>query len=99
MHRRLDGWCDPEAVFRALYAGHEHAIWLDSARRGPGVARFSFIGAPDGPLGQVVRYDVATGALVVERGGTREVLAEPVLDYCRRELARLRSPPARARRG
>src|SRR3954452_4375913 len=54
----LEAWCEPEAVFGALYAGHDHALWLDSSRAGAGVARFSFIGAPAGPLGQVVRYDV-----------------------------------------
>ena len=54
-----------------------------------GLARFSFMGAPDGPLGQVVRYDVATHTLTVERRSTRA--ARGVLDYCERELARLRA--------
>jgi para-aminobenzoate synthetase len=91
VHRRLDVWCEPDAAFGALFANHEHAIWLDSARNPPGVGRFSFLGAPDGPLGQVVRYDVATGTLRVDRAGTRAVLSESVLDYCRRELERLRT--------
>src|SRR5215207_1011969 len=90
-HRRLESWCEPEAVFGALYADHDHAIWLDSATAGPGLARFSFVGAPDGPLGQVVRYDVETGALVVERASGRELRTASVLDYCRDQLARLRS--------
>ena len=50
----LDTWCDPEAAFVALYGDREHAVWLDSSRVEPGLARFSFMGAPDGPLGQVV---------------------------------------------
>jgi para-aminobenzoate synthetase len=90
-HRRLEAWCEPEAVFRALYAEREHAIWLDSARAGPGVARFSYVGAPDGPLGHVVRYDVESGTLIVDRASGREVLTVSVLDYCRDELARLRT--------
>jgi para-aminobenzoate synthetase len=90
-HRRLESWCEPEAVFRALYVERDHAIWLDSARAGPGVARFSFLGAPDGPLGQVVRYDIETRTLVVDRASGREVRAMGVLDYCRAELARLRT--------
>ena len=49
------------------------------------------MGAPDGPLGQVVRYDVASRALTVERADGREQLHESVLDYCERELARLRA--------
>jgi para-aminobenzoate synthetase len=88
--RRLDAWCEPEAVFGALYADHDHAVWLDSSRAGAGVARFSFIGAPDGPLGQVVRYDAGARTVVVERASGTEVRVESVLDHCRRELERLR---------
>jgi para-aminobenzoate synthetase len=90
-HRRLETWCEPEAVFADLYAGHDHAIWLDSATAGPGKGRFSFVGAPDGPLGEVVRYDVETRALTVERTSGRELRTTNVLDYCRDRLARLRT--------
>ncbi|MEZ0293480.1 MAG: aminodeoxychorismate synthase component I [Solirubrobacteraceae bacterium] len=90
-HRTLPAWRDPEAVFVALYGDRDHAVWLDSARAEPGLARFSFMGAPDGPLGQVVRYDVATGVLSVDRAGEREELRESVLGYCERELSRLRA--------
>jgi para-aminobenzoate synthetase len=90
-HRALAAWRDPEAVFVALYGDRDHAVWLDSARAEPGLARFSFMGAPDGPLGQVVRYDVATGVLTVERGGRREERHESVFDYTKRELTRLRA--------
>ncbi|HWH92947.1 MAG TPA: chorismate-binding protein, partial [Baekduia sp.] len=88
--RRLEAWCEPDAVFGALYAGHEHVAWLDSSRVGAGVARFSFIGAPDGPLGQVVRYDAGAQRVAVERASGREVRHESVFDYCRRELEQLR---------
>src|ERR671914_2764358 len=90
-HRSLETWCDPEVAFVALYGDRGHAVWLDSSRVEPGLARFSFMGAPDGPLGHVVRYDVATRALTIERAGGREELRESVLDYCERELARLRA--------
>jgi para-aminobenzoate synthetase len=90
-HRTLERWCDPEAVFVALCGDRKHAAWLDSSRAEPGLARFSFIGVPDGPLGQVVRYDVATQMLTVDRAGESEQRHESVLDYCRRELARLRA--------
>jgi para-aminobenzoate synthetase len=86
-HRTLATWCDPEAVFVQLYGDRDHAVWLDSARAEPGLARFSFMGAPDGPLGQVVTYDVASGVLTVN--GARH--HESVFDYCKRELARLRA--------
>src|SRR3954453_4794052 len=87
IHHRTIAWCDPEAAFVALYGDHAHAVWLDSARAEPGLARFSFMGAPDGPLGQVVRYDVATQTLTV--GAQR--FQESVFDYCERELKRLRA--------
>jgi para-aminobenzoate synthetase len=88
-HRSLETWCDPEAAFVHLYGDRDHAVWLDSSRVEPGLARFSFMGAPDGPLGQVVRYDVATGTLTIDGASGREELRESVLDYCERELARL----------
>jgi para-aminobenzoate synthetase len=89
--RRLEAWCEPEAVFADLYAEHDHAVWLDSSRTGAGVARFSYIGAPDGPLGQVVRYDVGARTVVLEGASGREARGESVLDHCRRELGRLRA--------
>src|SRR5215208_6369718 len=92
VHRRtLETWCDPETAFVALFGDREHAVWLDSSRVEPGLARFSFMGAPDGPLGQIVRYGVAERALTIERASGREVLRESVLDYCERELERLRA--------
>jgi para-aminobenzoate synthetase len=90
-HRTLETWCDPEVAFVAVYGDREHAVWLDSSRAEPGLARFSFMGAPDGPLGHAVRYDVATRGLTVERAAGREELRERILDYCERELARLRA--------
>ncbi len=90
-HRTLDAWCDPEAAFVALYGAREHAVWLDSSRVERRLARFSFMGAPEGPLGQIVRYDVADGLLTVQRTDGREELRESVLHYCERELARLRA--------
>jgi para-aminobenzoate synthetase len=84
-HRALSKWCDPEAAFVSLYGDREHAVWLDSARVEPGLSRFSYMGAPDGPLGQVVRYDVATHTLTVN-GTPRH---GDLFEYCRRELERL----------
>jgi para-aminobenzoate synthetase len=86
-HRMLDSWCDPEAAFAGLYGDREHAVWLDSSRAERGLARFSFIGVPDGPLGRTVRYDVPTGTLTID-GARRQ---ESVFDYLERELARLRA--------
>jgi len=76
--RLVEAWCEPEAVFAELYAGHDHVVWLDSARAGAGIARFSFIAAPEGPLGHVLRHDVGAHA-------------DSVFDRVRRGLARVRA--------
>jgi para-aminobenzoate synthetase len=90
-HVRLDGAVDAEAAFAALLGERRHAVWLDSARTGPGIARFSYLGWPGGRLGRVLRYDVAAGRLAIERRGTHGVRDESVLAYCARELERLRA--------
>jgi para-aminobenzoate synthetase len=90
-HRTIEAWRDPEAAFVALYGDHDRAVWLDSSRAEAGLSRFSFMGAPDGPLGQLVSYDVATRTLTVDRAARRETLRESVLDYCEREVKRLRA--------
>src|SRR5215204_1452711 len=90
LHRALTTWCDPEAAFVALYGDRDHAVWLDSARVEPGLARFSFMGAPHAPLGQVVRYAVATPSLTIDGAGGGEGLREGVFSCGERELARLR---------
>jgi len=91
VHRRLAGAVDAEATFVTLFGDRTNAVWLDSARVEPGAARFSYLAAPDGPLGEVVRYDSEAGWLAVERtaGGERERRRESVFDHCRRELSRL----------
>jgi para-aminobenzoate synthetase len=88
-HRRLGGAVDAEAAFAALLGGRRDAVWLDSSRAEPGVARFSFLGWAGGALGRVVRHDVATGRTIVERDGTREERHESVLAYVERELGAL----------
>ncbi|MEA2246572.1 MAG: para-aminobenzoate synthetase, partial [Solirubrobacteraceae bacterium] len=88
-HRRLDSAVDAEAAYAALLGERRDAIWLDSSRAEPGVARFSFLGWPGGALGRVVLYDAASGTTSVERGGAREERDESVLAYVASELDRL----------
>ncbi len=98
-HRTLETWCDPEAAFVALYGERDHAVWLDSSRADPGLARFSFIGAPDGPLGQVVSYDVASRVVTVDaRGRARRAARErPRVLPARARAAARRRPRAAVR--
>jgi para-aminobenzoate synthetase len=90
-HRIADAWTEPEDVFCAMFAARRSVAWLDSAHTGGGLARFSFIGVPDGPLGHVVRYRAADGALTVEGPGGPETRCEPVLEHLERRLRDLRA--------
>ncbi len=91
-HLRLGEWCEPETVFAQRFGDHEYAIWLDSARAEPGLARFSFICTADGPLGQVVSADSAVQTVrVVQADGRATEKSGSIFDYCSAELQRLRA--------
>ncbi|WP_328824172.1 chorismate-binding protein [Verrucosispora sioxanthis] len=76
-HRRLPGVAprnappqqpatvDPEWVFQRIAGDRPYAFWLDSSRVVPGVSRFSFLGHPGGPDGEVLRYVSTTGTVEV----------------------------------
>ncbi len=88
--KRLDTLFDTERAFVNLYGEHETAFWLDSSKVDER-ARFSFMGAADGPLGATIRYDVAGGELRVKRAaGDEELLTESIFDYLSREMRRVR---------
>ncbi len=63
----VDREVDAEAVFGELYADHEEAFWFDSSLVESGRARFSFLGAPDGPLGESLTYRVGSGFVSARR--------------------------------
>ncbi|MGN6189231.1 MAG: aminodeoxychorismate synthase component I [Conexibacter sp.] len=87
--KRLDALVDSERAFVHLYGDAENAFWLDSSRLDER-ARFSFMGAPDGPLSAVITYDVEDGAVRVERDGVVETSKQSIFDYLSREMRRLR---------
>ena len=87
-HRELDWPHGTEAVFGELYGGRDSVFWLDSAARRHPLARFSYMGAPDGPLGRELRHDVRAGRLEVRREGRRSERAEPLLEHARQLLER-----------
>ncbi len=87
--RRLDTPYDPERAFVHLYGEAEHAFWLDSSKVDER-ARFSFIGAAEGPLAAFITYDVRSGELRVERDGETEVSKDSIFDYLSREMRRMR---------
>jgi para-aminobenzoate synthetase len=87
--KRLDTLVDPERAFVHLYGDAENAFWLDSSKVDER-SRFSFMGAPGGPLSAVITYDVAEGVVRVDRNGTVETSEESIFDYLSREMRRLR---------
>ncbi|MFV0457626.1 MAG: aminodeoxychorismate synthase component I [Actinomycetales bacterium] len=90
LHRDLDS----ETVFSTLFADHDRSFWLDSSAVEPGVSRFSFMGAPDGPLAETVEYDVTNRQVSLTRAGAPEsgpdsseiFEVESVFDYLDRQL-------------
>ncbi|HZO37494.1 MAG TPA: aminodeoxychorismate synthase component I [Solirubrobacteraceae bacterium] len=87
--RRLDGVYDAEQAFVALYADATHAFWLDSSRADER-ARFSFMGAADGPLASVVSYDVADQAVVVQSEQGEASYPGTIFDYLGEQQRRMR---------
>ena len=51
---RVSAVPDPAWVFERVCAGQEHAFWLDSSRVMAGYSRFSYLGFPGGPHGEVL---------------------------------------------
>lgn len=94
LHVRTLPWAvDTEEAFRTLFAGSEHAFWLDSSRVEPGLSRFSFLGDASGPLSEVVRYRVGSGQVeVTAADGTVRHVPGSVLDYLDTELSRRQIP-------
>jgi para-aminobenzoate synthetase len=84
-HRRLP-WASPEDAFVHLHAHEPYAFWLDSARTGDALSRWSFVGAPSRPGDRIVRYDASRGALAIEQDGRTEHRDESVLAWLERQL-------------
>jgi para-aminobenzoate synthetase len=71
-----------EALFEGLFAGEEHAFWLDSADAPTRLAQSSYLGTSAGEDRCVLEYEVDSGAVQVhgpdgtkpERGSIFEVL-------------------------
>ncbi len=91
--RQLPTGASPTELLEALFPGARHRFWLDSSHLVPGLSRYSVVGAP-GPLGELVRYDVALRRVTVEGPGGVQHHDEPVLTYLDRELARRRLEPS-----
>ncbi|MBA2507894.1 MAG: aminodeoxychorismate synthase component I [Nocardioidaceae bacterium] len=87
--RRLPCAVDTEVAYEQLCADRPYAFWLDSCAPGGELARFSFVGHPDAPGGEVLSYDVADGEVRVLDGTGQPVGSEPgsVFDLLQGRLA------------
>jgi para-aminobenzoate synthetase len=80
---------DTETTFVRLFGDAPNAFWLDSARRDPGLGRFSYLGGGGGPLSALVSHDVARQELTLTRDGHRDIHHGGLLDWLDRSLAEL----------
>jgi para-aminobenzoate synthetase len=90
--RRLDGPADPDSILVRLFGASRHRFWLDSSLVVPGLSRFSFLGDADGPLGEVVSYDVQRREVTVRAGGRTSIQQVTLFDYLEDELRRRQVP-------
>jgi para-aminobenzoate synthetase len=83
---------DTESVFTDLFQAAPDCCWLDSAVVEPGLARFSFLGAASGPLGEVLTYRVGSGAVRVRDATGVRLVSGSVFDVLDQRLRDRRLP-------
>ncbi|WP_205571416.1 aminodeoxychorismate synthase component I [Streptomyces sp. YIM 130001] len=85
---------DADAAFEELFGDAPVRFWLDSSRVDAGLSRFSFLGAPRGPLGETLTYDVAEHLVRVSDPRGDKVRQQPgtLFAHLERELAERRLP-------
>ncbi len=94
--RRLAAVPDADAAFDALFDGVAGRFWLDSSRVEEGLSRFSFLGAPAGPLGEIVSHDVTERMVTVSDRHGVPLRRRPgtLFAHLEEELAARRLPAA-----
>jgi para-aminobenzoate synthetase len=85
LHCQIAREVDTAAVFTELFGGLDYAFWLDSSRVEPGLSRFSFLGAPEGPDGEVLTYSIDHG-LTIRTSLETVTRKESVFDALRARL-------------
>ncbi|QNS09215.1 aminodeoxychorismate synthase component I [Streptomyces xanthii] len=93
--RELTEVPDADAAFEALFGDAPARFWLDSSRVDPGLSRFTFLGAPTGPLGETLTYDVAEHLVRVrDHAGQERHSPGTLFEHLERELSARRTPAA-----
>ncbi len=85
-YRKLEYLLDSESVFLTLYADKEYAFWLGSDLVEKKLSRFIYIGAADGPYGEVITYRTDGKDLSVNTGADIRYYHESIFDYLKRAL-------------
>ncbi len=85
--RSLPGEPSTEALFERLFAGAEHAFWLDSADAPTRLAQRSYLGTSAGAERCVLEYDVETGIAQAHRAGGTETERGSIFELLEREIA------------
>jgi para-aminobenzoate synthetase len=92
--RSLQGEPSCELLFERMFAGAEHAFWLDSADAPTELAQRSFIGTTAGAHRCVIEYDVQEKAVSTHRAHGSTVELGCIFDVLDRELAAHAVEPA-----
>lgn len=81
---------DTESIYQEVFADSRHTIWLDSARHGNGLARFSYLAEASPVHGEVLTYRLSEGEVAIEKvgTGTRRVPGS-IFEVLDREIRRL----------
>lgn len=85
--RELPSLYSSEAAFVQLYSDRPRSFWLDSSLIADGLSRFSFMGAPDGPLAHEIRYNTAKKSVRISQGEQETAAVGSMFDYLSQELA------------
>jgi para-aminobenzoate synthetase len=85
--RKISFTFSTESIFEKLFMGAPYAFWLDSSRHEPGLARFSFLGAGDGPESYRIESFIKCGTRLVRANGETEEVDLDVFSFLDQRLA------------
>jgi para-aminobenzoate synthetase len=86
--RTLDTLVPGEVAFQRLFGASDRAAWLDSAAKGPGSGRFSYLAHASQALGEKLTYRRTEGSVRVEAAGRVRTVPGTLFDVLEDELAR-----------
>lgn len=78
---KIPHFYDPETVFVQMFGEEKQAFWLDSSRRAEELSRFSFIGSSDGPLSEIIQYDLSKNLICKEIGSETIQIEQDIFSY------------------